>query len=216
VSVDTVRNPTKSKAATIALVALKFVWQASRYALATSVTALALAIPPVFVVLILTIAGGVCTVAFSLLMLASGISGTADPPLFALLLAVIVPVGFVVAVVAIFVAVIVGVILFTGLLVLPLSLLTEVMLPYIPVRSTFGRMASFLSVGGLAGLVIGALWVFLNPRTDILTVGIIGVVLFLACICSVGLFGTVLTMAETVRKVLGTIIVRLSAQRGTK
>lgn len=208
----TVRNPMGTKLKTIALATLKGIWQASRYALATGITALTLAVLPVLVVVILTVAGGICIAALSLMMLGSAVSGTADPPFIALFFAVALPIGFVIVVAVTFAAVIASALLFTGLLVLPISLLTEIALQLVSVRSIPTRVASFPFAGGLTGgLVTSTIWVLFKLQADIWTV-VAGSILFLACVLSVGLFGFVLTMAETTRKVLSGIASRLYAR----
>jgi hypothetical protein len=118
----TVRNPMGTKLKSIAPAILEGIWQASRYALAAGITALTLAVLPVLVVVVLTIVGGICIVALSLMMLVSAVSGAADPPIIALFLAVVLPIGFVIVVAVTFAAVIASVLLCTGLLVLPISL----------------------------------------------------------------------------------------------
>jgi hypothetical protein len=211
-----VRNPMGTKLKTITPAILKGIWQASRYALAAGITALTLAVLPVLVAVILTIVGGICIAALSLMMLGSAVSGTADPPIIALLLAVVLPIGFLIVVVVTFATVIASVLLFTGLLVLPISLLTEIALQFVSVRSIPTRVTSFLLAGGLTGgLVTSTMWVLFKPQVDTLT-AVVGIILFLVCVLSVGLFGFVLTMAETTRKVLSRIASRLYARLGPK
>jgi len=206
-----VGNPMGTKLKAIAPAILEGIWQALRYALAAGITALTLAVLPVLVVVILTIVGGICIVALSLMMLGSAILGTADPPIIALFVAVVLPIGFVIVVAVTFAAVIASVLLFTGLLVLPISLLTEIALQFVSVRSIPTRVASFLLAGGLTGgLVTSTMWVLFKPKADALT-AVVGIILFLVCVLSVGLFGFVLTMAETTRKVLSRIASRLYA-----
>jgi hypothetical protein len=157
-----------TKFAALGLALLKGAWQISRYLLATSVTALALAVSPVLAITILAIVGGIGTGMFALLMFVGAISGSADPPIAALFLAIALPIGFVIAMTVMFTAVLPVVFVFVCLIVLPISLLIEVVLQHIPVHSIFARGAGFLLAGGIAGLAACVVWGLFSFHTNAL------------------------------------------------
>jgi hypothetical protein len=190
---------------TIGRVILEGIWQASRYILATSIVASVVAVLPILAAVIVTLVGGICAIAISILLMGGAITGASDPPIFAMLLAVIVPIGFVIAVIILFIAVIGADLLFVGLLVLPVALLTDIILHHTRVRSTIVLVAGFLLAGGLVGAIACTLWVVLNSQANGLIVGIAGGLLFSVCTVSVGLFGFALTMTETAKGVLITL-----------
>lgn len=197
---------------TLALAVLEGIWQASRYALAAGMTALAVAAVPFLVATILTVVGGICVGALSLMMLGSAVTGAADPPIIALLVAVALPIGFIIAVIAVFAAVVAGVLLFIGVLVLPVSLLTETVLQSDRVCSIPLRLASYLLSGGLVGAAVGVVWFVFNPQADLLAMMTVGTILFLMTALSVSFFGFILTTAEVTRRVVGKIASRLREQ----
>ncbi len=199
----------KNKLKAIAFPAFEGIYHLSRYGLAAGITALALAILPLVVAVILTIVGGICTAALTLMLFVSAVSGAADPPIFALGLAVLLPIVFVLAIVVVFSVTIASVFLFTGLVILPISLLVDIALRLVSVRQTLAQVAGFIVVGGLTGLLASAIWIFFKPQLDMLTVVVVAIWLFLLCASSVILFGLVLTMTDTARVVVGRITSRL-------
>jgi hypothetical protein len=197
----------------LTLGAIEGVWQASRYLLAAVITALAVATVPILTTAIVTIVVGICVVILSLMMLVSAMIGTADPPFVALLVAVALPIGFIVTVIVAFAAIAVGVALFVGILVLPISLLTEVVLRVDEVRSVPLRLASFILAGGLSGAVVGVVGVLLiNSQAEVWVSVMVGVLMFLLVVLSVSLFGIILTSAGTTRRMLGKLVSRLRGQ----
>lgn len=191
-----------TKAEKIILALLEGTWHTSRYALAAGTTGLAVAVLPLIATAFLALAGAVATVVVSILMLASAVLGSADPPIFALWLAVLLPVGYIVAVIGTFAAVLLGTALFVGLLVLPIALLIEILLPRTQVRSSWARVAVFVLGGILVGLVAAAAWLNLHPPMAPLLVGGVGLVLGPGYALSMSLFGTTLTMEERVRMLM--------------
>jgi len=177
------------------------VWQASRYLLAGGMTALAVATPPLVVVVILAFLGALLVSVLSLLMLASAFLGTADPPFVAFLVAVLLPIGYVIALICLVVAIVATTLIFVGLFVLPLACLAE-MLSRSRVQTTWGRIVVFLCAGGAAGLAIAGIWLAVHPPATPVVLGVLSVLLFLASTLSVALFGTILTTAETIRAAL--------------
>jgi hypothetical protein len=89
--------------------------------------------------------------------------------------------------------------LFTGLIVLPISLGTDLVLRYIPVRRARTQIVCFLLTGILTGVVVGTAWSVFKPHPYEF---VAGAILFLACTSSISVFGFTLTMAETVRTIL--------------
>ena len=190
----------------LALTAIEGVWQASRYLLAAGITALAVAAVPTLIAAVVAVVVGVCVGILSLMMLASAMIGTADPPFVALLVAVVLPIGFIVAVIVAFATIAFGVTLFVGILVLPVSLLTEAVLRVDEVCSVPLRFASFILAGGLSGAVVGVVGVLVSSQADVWVSVIVGVLIFLLVVLSVSLFGIILTSAETTRRVLGKLV----------
>ncbi len=204
----------RATAKKITLALLEGTWHASRYALAAGITGLAVVALPLVAAVFLTLVGAVGTAVVSILMLVSAILGSADPPIAALLLAVLLPVGYIVAVIGMFVAILVGTALLVGLLVLPLALLIEILLPHTPIRSSWARVAAFVAAGVLVGLAIGGAWLDLHPPMAPLLVGGLGLVLGPGYALSVSLFGTTLTMAERVRALMDRVAGRIRARHG--
>ncbi len=200
----------------LALTAIEGGWQASRYLLAAGITALAVAAVPTLIAAVMAVVVGVCVAILSLMMLASAMIGTADPPFVALLVAVVLLIGFIVAVIVAFATIAFGVILFVGILVLPVSLLTEAVLRVDEVCSVPLRFASFILAGGLSGAVVGVVGVLVSSQADVWVSVMVGVLIFLLVVLSVSLFGIILTSAETTRRMLGKLVSWLREQVSLK
>ncbi len=189
---------------------IEAVWQMSRYAFAFGATVLTLAIPPIVVWLVIAVLGGVVTTAIVLMLLVSGVTASADPPIMAIILAVLLAIGFVTGMVFALLGIIASALVFTGLLVAPVSLLTEITFRLISVRSTLVRVVCFAFAGAIAGMGISAIWVSVSQQNDFLIVLLGGAMLLLLCIFSTGLFGIILTMTQTARVFASKIATRLS------
>jgi len=190
----------------LALTAIEGIWQGSRYLLAAGITALAVAAVPTLITAVVAVVVGACVGILSLMMLVSAMIGTADPPFVALLVAVGLPIGFIVAVIVAFATIAFGVTLFVGILVLPVSLLTEATLRVDEVCSVPLRFASFILAGGLSGAIIAVGGVLVSSQADVWVSVVVGVLIFLLVVLSVSLFGIILTSAETTRRVLGKLV----------
>ena len=194
---------------TLALVAIEWGWQASRYVLAAGVTTLAVAAVPVLVAAVATIVSGICVGVLSLMMLVSAVVGTADPPFIALFIAVVLPIGFIIAVAGTFTAIVVGAVLFVGIFVLPVSLLTEAALRADGVGSVFLQLVCFALAGGLAGAIVGVMVAIFKSQADVWVSVVAGGSIFLAMILSVGLFGGILTATEAIGRMLDKFACRI-------
>ena len=184
------------------LTAIKHIWRTSRYLRATVATALALGVVPVLLATVFTVIGGLCIIAYSLLLLGSVIAGAASPPGLALLLTVGLPIGFAVVVIVLFDAIIVGVMLFVGLAVLPIALITEAALQAEDVTAVPSRLVAFLGAGGLCGAVGAAAAIHAHAQADAWVLLVTGLFTFLTVALPVGLFGVALTLAETTASAL--------------
>ncbi len=184
------------------LTVIKRIWRVSRYPRATVATALALGVVPLLLAAAFTVIGGLCVIAYSLLLLGSVIAGAASPPGLALLLAVGLPIGFVVIAIVLFDAIIVGVMLFVGLFVLPVARITEAALQAEGVTAVPSRLVGFVGAGGLCGAVGAAAAIHANAQADAWGLLITGMLTLLTVALPVGLFGVALTLAETTASAL--------------
>lgn len=103
------------------------------------------------------------------------------------------------------------VVAFNILIVLPVSLVTDLVCRRLAIRGVVPRLGSFLLSGLLAGIAIAGIVVilfgFYHPDTPIGTLFISGAMILVICDCVVFVFGLVLTMTS----VLKDLVIRLKA-----
>lgn len=187
----------------------KAIWQTSRYGFATGVTALALAILPLVLWLIIAVITGIIATALAFILFISGITASADPPIMALVLAVLLPIGYILALIVTLVGIIASVLLFTVLIILPTSFLVEITLHYQPSHRVLMQVVRFGFAGFIVSFIVNTLWLAFNLGTNWIIVALVMGLIMLVCVLATSLFGFTLIMTDKLRAYLSVSVTRL-------